>query len=113
MILAGKNNVPEAVGGILALSDIVVVSGESISMVSEAVVSGKKTVVFLVDGPDRKPLTNKYSRFSEKLAGDGHLLCTRTTGVLDAMDRLLREKVKTVPIDDNAAIFEAVRKIVR
>ena len=113
MILASKNNVPEAVGGILGLSDIVVVSGESISMVSEAVVSGKKVVVFCVDGKDRKPLDNKYSRFNEMLAGDGHLVCTRTTGVLDAVDRLLRGKVKTISIDDNTAILTAVRKIVQ
>jgi KDO2-lipid IV(A) lauroyltransferase len=113
MILAGKNNVPDAVGGILGLSDIVVVSGESISMVSEAAVSGRKTVVFLVDGPDRKPLDNKYSRFDEMLGHNGHVLCARTTGVLDAVDRLLRDKVKIKPVNDNAAIAEAVGKIVR
>ncbi len=113
LILASKNNVPEAVGGILGLSDIVIVSGESISMLSEAATSGRKTVVFPVDGPDRTPLNNKYSRFAEMLGDAGHVVCARTTRVADAVDRLLRDKVKTIPIDDNAVILEAVRKIIR
>ena len=36
LILTGQNNVPEAVGGILELSDIHVVSGDSILMVPGA-----------------------------------------------------------------------------
>lgn len=113
LILASKNNVPEAVGGILGLSDIVIVSGESISMLSEAAASGKKVVVFPIDGQDRKPLVNKYSFFAEMLSNAGHVLYARTTQVADAVDRLLRDKVKTVPINDNAVLFEAVRKILR
>ena len=36
----------EAMGGIVGLSDILIVSGESISMISEAASSGKNTIVF-------------------------------------------------------------------
>lgn len=113
MILASRNNVPEAVGGILGLSDIVVVSGESISMLSEAAASGKKVIVFPVDGADRKPLVNKYARFAEMLSAGGHVVYARTTQVADAVDRLLRDKTMTIPIDDNATLLEAVRKIIR
>ncbi|MBF0593672.1 MAG: mitochondrial fission ELM1 family protein [Candidatus Omnitrophica bacterium] len=113
VILASKNNVPEAVGGILGLSDVVVVSGESISMLSESAVSGKKTIVFPVDGMDRKPLNNKYTRFAEMLSNDGHVACVRTTQVAEAVDRLLRDKVKMIPIDDHTALLSAVRKILQ
>lgn len=112
LILASRNNVPEAVGGILALCDVVLVSGESISMLSEAVMSGRKTIVFPVDGPDRKPVENKYKRFAETVSQSGHAVCVRTTGVADAVDRLLRDKVKMIPVDDNTVLLEAVRKIV-
>ena len=44
LIIANENNIPEAVGAILGLSTIVIVSSESISMVSEAVNSQKKVV---------------------------------------------------------------------
>ena len=49
-IIANQRNIPEAVGGILGLSDLVIVSGESISMVSEALSSGKRTIVFSPHG---------------------------------------------------------------
>ncbi len=113
VILASRNNVPEAVGGILGLSDVVVVSGESISMLSEAASSGKKVIVFPVEGADRVPLDNKYSRFAEGLSAEGHVVYARSTQVADAVDRLLRDKTKTIPVDDNAVLVEAVRKIVR
>src|SRR5208283_2731741 len=45
-IIANQRNIAEAIGGILGLSDLVIVSGESISMVSEALSSGKPTIVF-------------------------------------------------------------------
>ena len=35
LIIASSNNVPEAMGGILGVSDLVIVSGDSISMVAE------------------------------------------------------------------------------
>jgi len=46
LIIANEKNIPQAVGGILASSDILVVSPESISMISEAVNSKKYVVVF-------------------------------------------------------------------
>ncbi|MBF0386805.1 MAG: mitochondrial fission ELM1 family protein [Candidatus Omnitrophica bacterium] len=113
IILASRNNVPEAVGGILGLCDLVVVSGESVSMLSEAASSGKKVIVFPVDGPDRKPLINKYSAFAEMLSAGGHVVYARTTQVADAVDRLLRDKVRTISLEDNATLLEAARKIVR
>ena len=81
-------------------------------MLSEAAMSGKKTVVFPVDGPDRMPLDNKYARFAGMLSDNGHVVVARTTRVADAVDSLLRDKVKTIPIDDNAVLLNAVRKIV-
>jgi uncharacterized protein len=41
LVIANENNPPDTLSGILALSDIVVVSCESISMISEAINSGK------------------------------------------------------------------------
>src|SRR3989338_6102807 len=47
LVIANEFNPPDTVGGILALSDRVVVSGESMSMVSEAISSGKPVLVFM------------------------------------------------------------------
>ncbi len=55
LLVANENNFEGAVEGILALSDMIVVSGESVAMVTEAVSSGKPVSVFM---PQK---TNKFS----------------------------------------------------
>ncbi len=56
---------------ILATSDIVIVSGESISMVSEAVSSGKPVLVFM---PDKKTeRQTKYEKFVKDLDAKGYI----------------------------------------
>ncbi|MBF0619802.1 MAG: mitochondrial fission ELM1 family protein [Candidatus Omnitrophica bacterium] len=113
LILANRNNVPEAVGGILGLSDVVVVSGESISMVSEAASAGKKIVVFPVDGEDSAASKKKYADFMDGLAQEGYIIVARTTGIAAALDSLFRNKMTTKPIDDNALITAALRKFLK
>ncbi len=46
LVIANESNKNGVMGGILGLCDVVVVTGESISMVSEAVSSGKPVVLF-------------------------------------------------------------------
>jgi KDO2-lipid IV(A) lauroyltransferase len=113
LIIANRSNVPEAVGGILGLSDHVVVSGESISMVSEAAASGKKTVVFPVDGPNMTPVRNKYTAFAEELAARGHIACSGTRSLADTLDGLFKNKIRLKPVNDSAVISAALKGIVR
>ncbi|MEE8360384.1 MAG: ELM1/GtrOC1 family putative glycosyltransferase [Candidatus Omnitrophota bacterium] len=70
LVIANEKNVKNAVGGILDLSDMVLVSGESISMVSEAASSGKKTLVF--DLEKRRP-SSKHACAIDALARDGYI----------------------------------------
>jgi mitochondrial fission protein ELM1 len=65
LLIANERNRPGVVGGILGLSDLVMVSAESISMVSEAVESGKRVLVFL-PAPKQK-LKRKYREFLKGL----------------------------------------------
>ncbi len=112
LVVANRGNVPEAVGGILALSDVLIVSGESISMVSEAVSSGKKTIVFPIDGINLRPVENKYFHFVEDLGKQGHVIYTETRGIAQAVDDALKGKILTRPIHDQGLILEAMRKLV-
>jgi mitochondrial fission protein ELM1 len=107
-IMANKANVPEAVGGMLALADVVVVSGESISMVSEAASSGKRTVVFSVGSTKNQ----KYADFCQMLSEQGHLLYTEPKGVSAAIDSMVRNKIITKPINDNVILVDALRGLV-
>jgi len=60
LLIANDENFEGAVEGILALSDAVVVSGESVAMVTEAVGSGKPVFVFM---PDK---INKFSKTKQE-----------------------------------------------
>ena len=113
LIIANHANVPEAVGGILGLSTLVVVSGESISMISEAASSGKKVVVFPVDGIDMKPLDNKYTRFIDDLGQQGYIACAETKSVGAVVDAVLKNKIPTRPVDDSATVAQALEKVLQ
>jgi Kdo2-lipid IVA lauroyltransferase/acyltransferase len=53
LLIAGENNFEGAIEGILALSNILIVSGESVAMITEAIASGRRPLVFM---PRKKQL---------------------------------------------------------
>ncbi len=113
LILANRNNVPEAVGGILGLSDIVVVSGDSISMISEAASSGKQTIVFPATKKDKFiNRTYKHDQFIEQLNAQGHILAAPPNDIGRIIYNVAKGKIKTSRLDDNPAILEAVRYLI-
>ena len=66
MLVSGtEDRDPHTVEKIMGISDILIVSGESISMVSEAVSSGKPVIVFMPEKVSKK--TTKYEKFVKKL----------------------------------------------
>jgi KDO2-lipid IV(A) lauroyltransferase len=69
LVIANEANREGVVKGILGLCHRVVVSGESMSMVSEAVCSGKPVVIFMPF--DRERLKKKYREFLNRLVEAG------------------------------------------
>lgn len=111
-ISANRNNVPEAVGGILGLSDLIVVSGDSISMISEAASSGKNTIVFPVQNyAQAAALTHKHHAFIDQLNADGYIVSVGIKDVRRAIYDVAKNKIKTRKLNDHAAVLDAVRKI--
>jgi len=111
-IIANQQNIPEAVGGILALSDLLIVSGESISMVSEAVSSGKGTIVFFPYGKDANKSRDKYEDFALKLNEQGHLMVTSVDDMKAKITQLLGRKITLKPVDDQSIIQSGLEAIV-
>ena len=113
LILANQENIPEAVGGILALSEIVVVSGDSISMVSEAASSGKKVVVF---SPKGREIfiggSQKHKRVIERLNEQGYILSSRVKDIGQSIFDLAKNKIQTRRLDDREIMLEAVRRVI-
>ena len=113
LIIANQENVPEAVGGILGLSDINVVSGDSISMISEAATSGKNTVVFY---PETKAkvlkASDKHYKFIKNLHQNGYIVASDIKEVASAILDVAKNKVQTKRLDDHMVILEAMRYVI-
>jgi Kdo2-lipid IVA lauroyltransferase/acyltransferase len=110
MMVSGRDdNDPHTVEKILALSDLLIVSGESISMVSEAVSSARPVLVFM---PEKKAArVTKYERFVETLGKRGHLRVVRPEEMPKEVLCIAREKTPPLVSDDAAIIREKLYKL--
>jgi KDO2-lipid IV(A) lauroyltransferase len=113
LLLASRDALDGTLDGMLASADVVVVTGESISMVSEACASGRRVIV--VRPPRRRHQRGwpaaKHERFLAGLARDGHL---RLTGV-DALPRAIRDALADPSpakrLDNMAPVRAALEKL--
>lgn len=112
LIIAAERNPEWAVGGILGASSVVIVSGESTSMLSEAAGSGKHVIAFR---PRRKPMAqagNKHETFLKKLSLNGFIRLSEADNLKDDIIGLAESDEEPKRLDDNEKIYEAVKKIV-
>ena len=110
LVIANEKNIPEAVGGILGLSNIVVVSGESISMVSEAISAGKYVLVFK---PGKKfSASTKQERFLENLEQKKLLKVIGVDNLAFELERIWKNKPKKAEIRDQELIYQALGRII-
>jgi len=106
-----EHNVPEAVGGILGLSNIVIVSSDSISMVSEAVSSGKTVIVFKPESRIADQIS-KHDLFVYHLKTDGHVFVVEPQDLGNFILRIVKEHLATTPIQHQEFILNAAREII-
>ncbi|MDD5079316.1 MAG: ELM1/GtrOC1 family putative glycosyltransferase [Candidatus Omnitrophica bacterium] len=106
VIIANQKNYPASIGGILGLSQMVVTSAESISMVSEAVSSGKYVFVFSADG-----LKRRHRRFLDNFVSKGYIYLKAPEELSGAMHDVWSRKPQVMTIKDNAVVEEAVGKL--
>lgn len=71
LVIANEDSRPEVAGGMMQLAEILIVTEDSISMISEAVRSGKKVLVLCFDS---KSLPTKHRRFREILARESAVI---------------------------------------
>ncbi|MDD4953996.1 MAG: ELM1/GtrOC1 family putative glycosyltransferase [Candidatus Omnitrophica bacterium] len=106
LVIANEKNIPEAVGGILGLSQAVICTPESISMISEAVSSAKYALVFNAPGLDKR-----HKRFLEDFARNHYIYLTQASLLGEKIKELLRDKPEIPALRDNLKIKEAIGKI--
>lgn len=106
LVVANEKNIPEAIGGMLGLSRLTIISPESISMISEAVNSGNYTLVF--ESPD---LGRKHRRFLHNFAENKYIYLVRASELGREIERLWLKKPPIVSTRDNFLLREAIGEI--
>lgn len=110
LVIANEKNIDDAVGGILALSDIAIVSGESVSMVSEAISSGKKVVAFRLEKKSRAQ--TKHERIMNELEKEGLVVASDPGAVYDSLKSAATRDASSVVAEDRKNVYEAVRRLI-
>ena len=112
LIIANERNPEWAVGGILGASSVVVVSGESTSMLSEAASSGKHVIAFRPRRKSRAGSNNKHEAFLNKLSSEGFIHLSEIKDLKDDIAALMEFNEEPKRLNDNDRIYEAVKKII-
>lgn len=112
VIIAAERNPEWAVGGILGASSVVVVSGESTSMISEAASSGKHVIAFKPRRKPSAPAANKHEVFLEKLSSGGFIRLSGIEELKDNIAGLMESDEEPKRLNDNEKVYEAVKRIV-
>jgi KDO2-lipid IV(A) lauroyltransferase len=106
LIIANEKNIPQAVGGILGLSAIVITSPESISMISEAVSSKKYVLVFQASG-----LSRKHKIFIDYFARNQYIYKSCGPDLSERIQDILSRKPQIRILQDNRLVEQAINRI--
>jgi len=110
LIIANEFNPPSAFEAILNLSDILVISGDSISMVSEALDSGKHTIVLKLK--KKFPyLLCRHERFVESLRRKEYIYAAHIANLSDILDYVWKRKPAVRKISDKGVILDKLKEI--
>ena len=107
-VFPNEFNYDFAVNGILGASDAVVVTGESISMVSESAASGVYTIVLpLYKRTNAK--TTKHEKFIDHLEKEKIVRITHYDALYDELLNFKKGKFRLKKLDDNRKLNKAIR----
>ncbi|OGX16440.1 MAG: hypothetical protein A2166_00945 [Omnitrophica WOR_2 bacterium RBG_13_41_10] len=105
LIVANENNIPEAVGGILALSEVIIVSPESISMISEAASSGRYVIVL------KARVSRRHNDFLNHMARKKYIYLSSPRDLSMTIEGVWQRKPEVKSLKDNFAVSEAIKKL--
>ncbi len=110
LVVANEKNFDFAVGGMLAMSKIAVVSEESISMVSEAISAGRKVVVFRLS--KKNNAVTKHERALKSLANEGYITIAESSNLANVLEKAWNDTAPAKPVKDMDRIYEALRRLI-
>ena len=110
LIIANEYNPQGSLEAILHLSDILVVTGDSISMISEAINSGKHVIVLKLKRK-KSHFLSKHERFISNLERDGYIYTASKDDLADKLTYVWNYRPSIKKIADKEIILEKLKKI--
>lgn len=111
LIIANEKNIEGAVAGIFGLSDIIVTSPESMSMISEAASSGKNVIVF-GEKLKVKGEKGKYIKMVLNLENQGYIQTAAPDEIYNKVKEILETRPEIKRLDDREKIAQRLESIV-
>lgn len=105
LVIANEKNIPGAVEGILGLSRIAIVSGESISMISEAAASSNYVLVF------GSVLEKKHRIFLKHMAEDGYIFISAPGEIASMVSRLVTANPRVFILADKEKVRKKLEEV--
>jgi len=109
-VFPNEKNYDYALAGILAACDYLVVSGESISMISEAAAAGRNTVVFRLE-LNNKTKIPKHEIFLENMSRNNYIMLTDADKILRALVSLKEENKGLNCLDERKNLDQAIKNL--
>lgn len=112
LLIANRDPIDGTMDGMLGCADVAVVTGESISMVSEACASGRRVIVVeppLCEG--HRPALTKHQRFLRGLVADGYVRLAPVAELGVAIQRALAARQAPKRLDNFTAIRHAISRV--
>lgn len=110
LVIANEKNIEGTVAGILGLSDIVVVSGESISMISEALSSNKPVIVF--ETGKKSDRDTRHGQFLNSLKEKRYVVLVKPEDLFGEINRIYHITPVLQSTDDIKVISEAISRLI-
>ena len=110
LIIANESNPIGSFEAILDRSDILVISGDSISMISEGINSGKYTLVFRLKRKNAFFLS-KHERFIDSLRDDECIYVVSEKNLLSRIQDIWRNSPPKKILNDKDAVLDRLKKI--
>lgn len=108
LVIANEHNPEGIVTKMMGASDVLVVTEDSVSMISEGVASGKSVIVLRLA---KSGLAQKHYRFQEKLASQGILRIATPENFSEILEKELNHPRNRTVVDDTQKIIERLQRL--
>ena len=107
LVIANQQNTKGVIEGMLGLSEIAIVTQESISMVSEAASSGKHVIVFS-QGKDKN---KRHNLFLDNLHNKGFIRLAGSENISLSISNAMNQKASLSKLDDISKLDEHIERL--